>query len=35
MSAVERRDFLIDVADIDYPQYIKLNNYGIQKYILK
>lgn len=35
MSAHERKEFLIDVADIDYPGFIKLNNYGIQHFILK
>lgn len=35
MSAEERKEFLIDVAEIDYPAFVRLNNYGIQHFILK
>jgi hypothetical protein len=35
MTAEERKEFLIDVADIHYPSFVRLNNYGIHHFILK
>ena len=35
MNTKEREEFLVDCADIDMKYFIVLNNYGIQKYILK
>ena len=31
----ERKTFFIAIEDIEQKKYIQLNNYGIQKYILK
>lgn len=35
MTPKEREEYLIDIADIDARNYIRINNYGIQKYIMK
>lgn len=35
LNPEDRKTFCIDVADIDMKEYVRLNNYGIQKYILK
>ena len=35
LSESDKQQFLVDVADIDMKYFILLNNYGIQKYILK
>jgi len=35
MSAEERKTYLVDAADIDIDYFLVLNNYGLQKYILK
>lgn len=35
LTPEERKEYLIDVAEIDAKNYIRINNYGIQKYILK
>lgn len=35
MTEEDRKNFLVDVSDIEMEYFIILNNYGIQKYILK
>jgi len=35
LTPQERKEYLIDVAEIDAKNFITINNYGIQKYILK
>jgi hypothetical protein len=35
MSTEERKEYMVDISEIDQNKYIQLNNYGIQKYILK
>jgi hypothetical protein len=35
LTADEKKTYLIDAADIDTAYFLKLNNYGLQKYILK
>ena len=35
MTPQERKEYLIDIAEIDAKRFIYINNYGIQKYILK
>lgn len=35
LTEADRESFLVDVADIDMRYFIVLNNYGLQKYILK
>lgn len=35
LSPKERSEYLIDIAEIDAREFIRINNYGIQKYILK
>lgn len=35
LTTDERREFLVDVADIDMRYFLVLNSYGLQKYILK
>lgn len=35
LSPEERGEFLIDIAEIDAITHIRINNYGIQKYIIK
>ena len=35
LSPEERKEYLIDIAEIDARNYIRINNYGIQKYIVK
>jgi len=35
MSIEERKTYLVDVADIDADYFLFVNNYGLQKYILK
>jgi hypothetical protein len=35
LTAQERKEYLIDIAEIDIRKFIQINNYGIQKYILK
>ena len=35
LSESERPQYLLDCADIDMRYFLILNNYGIQKYILK
>ena len=35
MSPDERKIFMVDPADIDIDYFLVVNNYGLQKYILK
>jgi hypothetical protein len=35
LTPPEREEYLIDIAEIDARNYIRINNYGIQKYIMK
>ena len=35
LNPEEKKIFFIDIADIDFKKYIRINNYGLQKYILK
>ena len=35
LTSEEKKEFLIDCADIDMKYFIILNNYGIQKFIMK
>jgi fatty acyl-CoA reductase len=35
MSPEERKCFIVDAADIDIDYFLVVNNYGLQKYILK
>jgi hypothetical protein len=35
LTAEERKEYLIDIAEIDIRKFVQINNYGIQKYILK
>ncbi len=35
MTKEERKDFIVDAADIDVDYFLVVNNYGLQKYILK
>lgn len=35
MSPEERKSFIVDAADIDIDYFLVVNNYGLQKYILK
>ena len=35
LTTEEKQEFLIDCADIDMKYFLILNNYGIQKFILK
>lgn len=35
MTPEERKTFMVDAADIDNDYFLVINNYGLQKYILK
>ena len=35
MTASERKQFVVDAADIDIDYFLVVNSYGLQKYILK
>jgi fatty acyl-CoA reductase len=35
MTPDERKTFIVDAADIDNDYFLVVNNYGLQKYILK
>lgn len=35
MTPDERKVFMVDAADIDNDYFLVINNYGLQKYILK
>ena len=35
LTESDKQQFLVDVGEIDMKYFILLNNYGIQKYILK
>ena len=35
MAPEERKIFMVDAADIDVDYFLVINNYGLQKYILK
>ena len=35
MNPEERKTFMVDAADIDIDYFLVINNYGLQKYILK
>ena len=35
MNASERKEYLVDAADIDVDYFLVINSYGLQKYILK
>lgn len=35
LTPEERKEYLIDISEVDQRKYLQFNNYGIQKYILK